>query len=373
MLSSLAAFEEATTSGAVLVGKHGLCRSVFSKIECVTLTKCVITAESTSTWAALMPGFQVWKGGVMVDSVDDADPKKLKQLAKAHDFGVPMEKNKRPVEAEGAGERKKPKGEPRSSASASSASTGAVAHEPDEETAQAVDPAVAAVEVELAAGRTTAKSTKADVDEAVESGRRVFVANLPYSANDEQMRATFDGDIAAIEWLAHKDTRKFKGSGFLTFKTAAQAAAAVTSNGAMFGGRAMRLDLAVNTHEHSGGLTCVFVRNLPHEEWTAAKVRAAFQDCGAILQLTLPKKGKAAIRFRTAEGAAAAVARDREERGGRVVRVLPTRELGVEDGGDGKGASEEPYLSSHARRGGPKERAAAAARAAAVQSVTVSP
>ena len=400
MLSSLAAFEDVTSSGAALIGKHGLCRSVFSKIECSTLTKCVIMADSLSTWAAEMPGFQVWKDGIMVDSVDDADPKKLKQLVQAHDWGVPQKKRAAEAEA-GAGERKKLRSEPTSSVAA------------EDEGAAAAKPTLAAVEAaEAAAGRTMAKSSSGQVDDAIESGRRVFVANLPYSANDAQIRKGFEkeGVVTAIEWLYHKDTHKFKGSGFLTFATTEQAAAAVRRNGALFGGRPMRLDLAVSTQAPSG--TFVLVRNLPPEDWTEAAVRVLYEECGAILQITLPKKGKAALRFRAAEGAAAAVARDREERGGRIVRVLPTSEFGVEDGvggkgggdgggkgggkgggvgrprggagtgpplatwrveaaaaggqgtgavtGGGEGTSDE-YLSSHARRGGPKERAAAAA------------
>jgi hypothetical protein len=167
MLSSLAAFEDVTSSGAALIGKHGLCRSVFSKLECSTLTKCVIMADSLSTWAAEMPGFQVWKDGIMVDSVDDADPKKLKQLVQAHDWGVPQKKRAAEAEA-GAGERKKLRSEPASSVAA------------EDEGAGAAKPTLAAVEAaEAAAGRTMAKSSSGQVDDAIESDRRVFVANLP--------------------------------------------------------------------------------------------------------------------------------------------------------------------------------------------------
>jgi len=73
--------------------------------------------------------------------------------------------------------------------------------------------------------------------------------------------------------------------------------------------------------------SCVFVRNLPNEEWKLEAVRRIFSPCGPILAIRLPKKGKAAIRFKTGEAAAAAAARDGEERAGKKLRVLLTSEV----------------------------------------------
>ena len=51
---------------------------------------------------------------------------------------------------------------------------------------------------------------------------------------------------------------------------------ALARNGALLDERPMRLDLAATMREHEGARTCVFVRNLPHDEWSMAKVRSVF-------------------------------------------------------------------------------------------------
>ena len=247
-----------------------------------------------------------------------------------------------------------------------------------------------------------------------------LVANLPYSITDAQIREAFAacGRLASVEWLNHRDSSHFKGSGFLTFETAEAAAAAVKLDGTKVSKRPMRVDLAASAAPPSAGApTCVYVGNLPFG--TDEKgLRAAFSSCGGILSVMIIKKGKASLRFKTAEGAAAAAARDGEVWEERPLRIIPTNALGDVGGnksaegkgkGKGKGSSggrgggdrgggdaggrgggvlavgeaaaaqapasaaepeggEAPRLSAHARRKGPRERAREhAQRAAALE------
>lgn len=230
-------------------------------------------------------------------------------------------------------------------------------------------------EIEERAGRTRHRDSAVEVEAAISSGRRVYVANLPYSTSDEQIIDLFDGHIASVHWIVPK--AGFRGSGFLTFLTAAEAAAAVAKSGCSLGGRVVSIDMAAATAPEAE--SCVFVRNLPAAEWSLAAVRRAYAHCGPILAIRLPKKGKAAIRFKSADAAAAAAARDGEERGGKKVRILLTSSIadpGAKVEAEMRrsrprpaGAAEIPqqpavpaqgengYRSSHDRRGGPRERA----------------
>jgi RNA recognition motif-containing protein len=235
-------------------------------------------------------------------------------------------------------------------------------------------------EVEERCGRTLHKDPCDEAELAIAEGRRVYVANLPFSTSDAQIQECFRGQITSIHWLTSR-TLGFRGTGFLTFGSAAEADAAVALSGSRLGGRTFSIDRAAPTKPDAG--SCVFVRNLPSEEWSLESVRRIFSPCGPILAIRLPKKGKAAIRFRHAAAAAAAVARDGEDVEGKKVRVLPAdgltdpeTEAEVERRRQRSGAiasanaaahaaathsrpltGEPEYRSAHAMRGGPRERA----------------
>jgi RNA recognition motif-containing protein len=243
------------------------------------------------------------------------------------------------------------------------------------------EPELTLEEVEERCGRTMHKDPGDEAESAIAEGRRVYIANLPFSASDVQVRACFRGEITSIHWLTSR-TMGFRGTGFLIFRSAAEAEAAVALTGSQLGGRAFTVDLAASTRPAPG--SCVFVRNLPSEEWSLESVRRIFGSCGPILAIRLPKKGKAAIRFKDAASARAAAARDGEDRNGKKVRVLPANELADPGSGpeverrrhrSGAAASvnaaahtagaqqprpspgEAEYRSAHAMRGGPRERA----------------
>ncbi|KAL3899370.1 MAG: hypothetical protein SGPRY_012653, partial [Prymnesium sp.] len=82
--------------------------------------------------------------------------------------------------------------------------------------------------------------------ETGDANTRVYVGNLPFSMTDDWMKEVFAsaGEIESIDWLTHSDSGKFKGSGFLTFKSASAAAAAVGLNGSDCEGRPMKVEIA---------------------------------------------------------------------------------------------------------------------------------
>lgn len=151
------------------------------------------------------------------------------------------------------------------------------------------------------------------------SGVDVFVANLPLDTKDERIHEVFGacGAISAVKWLEHQDSGRWKGSGFLTFATREEAAAAVALHGTDFDGRVVRVDWAAASTP-----SCVYVGNLPFELDVAA-LRAAFAECGAILGVWGEKKGKRYLKFSTKEAAEAALAKNGADFGGRAMSVQP--------------------------------------------------
>lgn len=151
------------------------------------------------------------------------------------------------------------------------------------------------------------------------SGVDVFVANLPLDTKDERVHEVFGacGAISAVKWLEHRDTGRWKGSGFLTFATKEEAAKAVALHGTDFDGRIVRVDWAAASTPST-----VYVGNLPFELDVAA-LRAAFAECGAILGVWGEKKGKRYLKFSTQAAAEAALAKNGAEFGGRAMSVQP--------------------------------------------------
>jgi RNA recognition motif-containing protein len=64
----------------------------------------------------------------------------------------------------------------------------------------------------------------------VDSGLRLFVGHLPQSTNEDDLRAFFP-EVDKVDMMRRHDTGRFKGSAFLTFATAAGAAAALKLSG----------------------------------------------------------------------------------------------------------------------------------------------
>ena len=183
----------------------------------------------------------------------------------------------------------------------------------------------AAKEEEAAAAAAAAKPSakRAKAPKAEKPAHEVFVANLPFDVTEERVRGLFGGDagagVLAIKWLEHKDSRKFKGSVFLSLATRALAQAAVALNGTDCDGRPLRVDWA------AGGSAAVYVGNLP-KEVEASELKAVFAeavaDTGSVLAVWGAKKGKRYVKFSSAAAAQAALAKDGDDFGGRPMRVL---------------------------------------------------
>ena len=172
---------------------------------------------------------------------------------------------------------------------------------------------------EAASASAEHTSVKKKPKKEAPSGVDVFVANLPLDTKDERIHEVFGacGAISAVKWLEHQDSGRWKGSGFLTFATREEAAAAVALHGTDFDGRVVRVDWAAASTPST-----VYVGNLPFELDTAA-LRAAFAECGAILGVWGEKKGKRYLKFATKEAAEAALAKNGADFGGRAMSVQP--------------------------------------------------
>lgn len=146
--------------------------------------------------------------------------------------------------------------------------------------------------------------------------KRVFVANLAYDAPEELARQWFSngtrqyGEIERITWLKDKETRTFKGCGFVHFSTAAAAKAAVDMNGSSLNGRKVKVAWQKDTpNKNEGGKPtaagesgaleikpkgCVTVHlgNLDFETTEADMRKWAAENCGTVLIVKLLRNKK---------------------------------------------------------------------------------
>ena len=83
-------------------------------------------------------------------------------------------------------------------------------------------------------------------------GTRLFVGNLPYSADEDQLRALFEQDgrkVVDVQLITDRATGRPRGFGFIDFSSQEEAEAAVRAlNGQEFGGRSLTVNEA---HERS--------------------------------------------------------------------------------------------------------------------------
>ena len=73
-------------------------------------------------------------------------------------------------------------------------------------------------------------------------GKKLYVGNLPFSANDESLQEIFAqaGTVQSAKIITDRDTGRSKGFGFVEMSTDQEAADAIQRfNGADYGGRAM--------------------------------------------------------------------------------------------------------------------------------------
>ena len=84
---------------------------------------------------------------------------------------------------------------------------------------------------------------------------KLYVGNLPYTADDAQLREVFSqyGDIQDLALIMDRDTGRPKGFAFVTFATQQAAEKALAQHGKDMGGRAMRVNMAEEKKPRSGG------------------------------------------------------------------------------------------------------------------------
>ncbi len=78
-------------------------------------------------------------------------------------------------------------------------------------------------------------------------GTRIYVGNLPYSADNAQLSQMFSayGDVVDVRVITDRDSGQSKGFAFVEMSTEESARRAITElNGAMLDNRAIRLDEA---------------------------------------------------------------------------------------------------------------------------------
>ena len=76
---------------------------------------------------------------------------------------------------------------------------------------------------------------------------KIFVGNLPWGTDDQQLRQDFQsfGTITEARVITDRETGRSRGFGFITYGTPDEAQAAVSSmNGVDVGGRPLTVNLA---------------------------------------------------------------------------------------------------------------------------------
>ena len=85
-------------------------------------------------------------------------------------------------------------------------------------------------------------------------GNRLYVGNLPFSADEDQIRELFAQNgrtVVEVKLITDRDTGRPRGFGFVEMGSSEDAEGAISElNGASFGGRALTVNEA---RERSGG------------------------------------------------------------------------------------------------------------------------
>ena len=84
---------------------------------------------------------------------------------------------------------------------------------------------------------------------------KLYVGNLPYTVDESQLRGIFSqyGEISELALIMDRDTGRPKGFGFVTFANQQSAEKALEQNGKDMGGRALKVNIAVDKPRTGGG------------------------------------------------------------------------------------------------------------------------
>jgi RNA recognition motif-containing protein len=87
-------------------------------------------------------------------------------------------------------------------------------------------------------------------------GKKLYVGNLPYTANDEQLRQVFSahGTVTSVQVMIDRETGRSRGFGFVEMGSDQEAQAAVTAlHGTQLDGRSLTVNEARPKTEGGGG------------------------------------------------------------------------------------------------------------------------
>jgi len=87
-------------------------------------------------------------------------------------------------------------------------------------------------------------------------GQRLYVGNLPFNATADDVRATFEGvgEVSDVHVVTDRETGRARGFAFVTMGSDEAAQTAISQlNGAMLGGRPLRVNEAEDRPRGGGG------------------------------------------------------------------------------------------------------------------------
>ena len=85
--------------------------------------------------------------------------------------------------------------------------------------------------------------------------KKIYVGNLPFSANDDELRALFatHGDVQSVSLITDRETGRLRGFGFVEMDESGADAAIAALDGQDMGGRALKVNEARPRREGGGG------------------------------------------------------------------------------------------------------------------------
>lgn len=85
--------------------------------------------------------------------------------------------------------------------------------------------------------------------------KTIYVGNLPYKSNEADIKAMFEphGMVHSVKLVSDRETGRSKGFGFVEMNQAEADSAIKALNGAMVGGRTLRVNEARERRSDLGG------------------------------------------------------------------------------------------------------------------------
>jgi RNA recognition motif-containing protein len=115
---------------------------------------------------------------------------------------------------------------------------------------------IATSALSISGTHSAAKLSSRELKEREQMNNRLYVGNLSYDVTKDALRECFSacGNVTDTHVVMDRETGRARGFGFVTMGTDAEASKAVEQlNGAMFEGRALRVNVAEARPQGGGG------------------------------------------------------------------------------------------------------------------------